>query len=205
MVRALNILPGDRFGKLTCVKELDRRNGMRAWLVTCDCGNSVELLQKSFVTTKRKSCGCERRDTPHGLSNEPEYRHWINMISRCENPNTPGYEHYGGRGIKVCDRWRKSVENFYADMGPRPSALHSLDRVNVNGHYEPSNCRWALPKIQRRNTRSNHKVQINGWTMTLAEAAEKSLLPYNTILYRLKRGWSIENALSLPARKGHRP
>lgn len=205
MAKALNINPGDKFGNLTCIEELPRVQKMRRWLVKCDCGNTIVMLQKSFVTAHRKSCGCAPRLAPHGLSNEPEYKHWLNMISRCENPNVPRYPNYGGRGVKVCERWRSSVETFYADMGKRPSPRHSLDRVDVNGHYEPKNCRWALPKIQSRNKRTNRLVEVNGWTMTLAEAAERSTLPYNTILYRLRRGWSLDDALALPAHKGRRP
>lgn len=181
---------------------------MRKWRLQCDCGNERIALQKSFRSGgKMKSCGCDNihHTKSHGLSKVIEYRHWINMISRCENPDTPGFEHYGGRGIKVCDRWRSDFTNFYADMGRKPSSNHSVDRVRANGNYEPGNCRWALPKIQGRNKRCNRLVRVNGWKMTLAEAAEMAPVPYNTVLYRLKRGWSIEDAISHPARKGHRP
>lgn len=207
MTPALAIKPKDRFGKLVCLQELPRLNGMRQWRVQCDCGTVFDTLQKSFLSGgSRKSCGCDKfHGNTHGLSNTPEYRHWINMISRCENPNTPGYEHYGGRGIRVCERWRINFENFYSAMGQRPSKRHSLDRVRVNGHYEPGNCRWALPKTQSRNTRANRIVKVNGWDVTLAEAVERAVVPYNTVLYRLKRGWSLEDALVLPARKGYRP
>lgn len=206
MSRRLSIL-GERFGKLVAIEEMPAERGMRRWRLRCDCGNEVVTLQKSFCSGgKKRSCGCDnRREITHGLSKQPEYRHWINMISRCENPNTPGFELYGGRGIKICDRWRIDFRNFYRDMGRRPSPRHSLDRVNVNGHYEPSNCRWALPQTQGRNTRRNRMLRVNGWSATLAEAAEGAPVPYNTILYRLKRGWSVQDALTRPARKGFRP
>lgn len=206
-MRALKIEPGHRSGKLVCLAELPRRDGMRLWNLRCDCGEIVTLLQKSFCSGgRRTSCGCDRTSgNPHGLSKRPEYRHWINMISRCENPNTPGFEHYGGRGIRVCDQWRASFEVFFADVGPKPSPGHSVDRIEVNGNYEPGNCRWALPKTQCRNTRSNRIVIVDGRKLTLAEAVEKSPVPYNTVLYRLKRGWQIDDALRLPAKKGYRP
>lgn len=207
MARALPIKPGYRAGKLTCLVELPRRSGMRLWKLRCDCGETVIALQKSFCSGgNRTSCGCDKKaGNMHGLSKRPEYRNWVNMISRCENPNTPNFDNYGGRGIRVCERWRSNFKNFFADMGPRPSRRHSVDRVRVDGHYEPGNCRWALPKTQCRNTRSNRIVTVGGWEMTLAEAVEKSPVPYNTVLYRLKRGWQLDDALRLPARKGHRP
>lgn len=206
MAVALTINPGKRFGSLTCVEELPRTNNMRFWRMRCDCGNIIDCFQKSFTSGgTRTSCGCDKHTgIKHGLSCRPEYRHWINMISRCENPNTPGFEHYGGRGIRVCSRWRENFENFFADMGAKPSIRHSVDRVRVNEHYEPSNCRWALPKTQSRNTRANRHVTVDGLDVTLAEAVEKSPVPYNTVLYRLRRGWPLDEALTLPARKGYR-
>jgi hypothetical protein len=140
-----------------------------------------------------------------------EYRAWINMRTRCENPRTPEYENYGGRGIRVCDRWRygtkavRAYECFLADMGPRPSSEHSLDRINVNGNYEPGNCRWVVRSVQMRNTRVNRTVSVDGRHMTLAEAVERAPVPYNTVLYRLKRGWTLEAALTRAPHKGLRP
>lgn len=207
MTKALNIQPGARFGRLTLERELDRQNGMRFWQVKCDCGVSFQALQKSFSSGgKRRSCGCQsRQEIGHGLSNTPEYRHWVNMISRAENPNTPGFQDYGGRGIAVCTRWRENFANFYEDMGRRPSRFHSVDRIDVNGNYEPENCRWATRSEQNRNQRSNHLVEVGGRTMTLAGAVEVAPVPYNTVLYRLKRGWAVEEAVTREAHKGVRP
>lgn len=141
----------------------------------------------------------------HGLSLTPEYGHWRNMICRCEQPTTPAFERYGGRGISICERWRGSFRNFYEDMGPRPSPRHSVDRINSDGNYEPGNCRWATKSQQSRNMRANRLVIVGGREITLAEAVEQSPVPYNTVLYRLKRGWGIDDALALPAKRGFRP
>jgi len=127
------------------------------------------------------------------------------MKTRCYDENTPYFEIWGGRGIKVCDRWLTSFEDFLSDAGARPSRHHSLDRIDVNGDYEPGNVRWALQKTQCRNQRRNHLVTLRGKAMTLADAVDAAPVPYNTVLYRLKRGWSIEDAVRLPARKGYRP
>jgi hypothetical protein len=141
----------------------------------------------------------------HGLSKIPEYRVWINMRTRCYDQNTSYYAEWGGRGIKVCDAWRDSFEMFFRYVGERPTSRHSLDRIDNDGNYEPGNVRWAVPKTQSRNHRSNRIVEVGGRSITLAEAVEQSPVPYNTVLYRLKRGWSVESAISLPAKKGYRP
>lgn len=203
----LNIL-GKRFGKLVAVEELAKEAGMRKWRLVCDCGNEVVALQKSFCSGgHRRSCGCAniKPQVRHGRSSTPEYRAWINMRTRCYDETTPYYGIWGGRGIRVCDRWLNSFEGFLTDVGRRPSHQHSLDRIDVNGHYEPGNVRWALQKIQSRNQRRNHLVVLHGQTMTLADAVEIAPVTYNTVLYRLKRGWSIDDAVYLPARKGQRP
>lgn len=120
---------------------------------------------------------------------------WFNMNSRCHNPNTPGFHNYGGRGIKVCERWRKSFPAFIADMGLRPSERHTLDRINNDGDYEPGNCRWATRKTQMRNASTNRIVELDGKQVTLAEAVETRGLKYNTILYRILRGKSAQEAI----------
>jgi hypothetical protein len=175
------------------------------WLCLCECGATAEVDQANLRRGKTKSCGCLRGAPSHRKSNTREYRAWVNMITRCENPNTPGWENYGGRGIAVCARWRNSFEAFFADVGVRPSVNHSLDRINVDGNYEPGNCRWATQSDQMRNTTVNRIVEVEGVEMTLQDAVERTSLKYNTVLYRLKRGWSLEQALTLPQQRGVRP
>lgn len=205
MAAPLIVKSGDKFHRLTLVEELARQNRMRVWRVRCDCGTEFDTLQKNFLSGgNRRSCGCtNRKATTHGKSNAPEYRHWVNMISRAENPNTPSFEHYGGRGIRVCEHWRSDFMNFYGDMGPRPSPKHSIDRIDVNGDYEPSNCRWASSRVQSRNKRTNRIIVFRGRNMPLADAVPPE--NYNTVLYRLKRGWTLEAALTRPIqRKAHK-
>ena len=133
---------------------------------------------------------------PSMQSKRPEYRHWINMKSRCENPNTPGWENYGGRGIRVSSEWSSSFETFFRDMGPRPGLKFSLDRFpDKDGDYKPGNVRWATQSQQMRNFRRNRTVVFVGEEMPLAQAVERTGSLYNTILYRLKRGWPQERAL----------
>lgn len=143
--------------------------------------------------------------TSSNFSRMPEYRTWINMKSRCNTPSSTGFENYGGRGIRVHPEWEASFAAFIRDMGMRPSRAHSLDRIDVNGNYEPANCRWATKTVQSRNMRSNKVVAIAGAEITLVEAVERTGLLYNTVLYRLKRGWRLEDALRAPPHKGVRP
>lgn len=206
-MRRLDIL-GKRFGHMIAVEELPRDKGMRKWRLRCDCGAEHTAFQKAFCSGgKMTSCGCQNKHQQvfHGLSKIPEYRLWFNMKSRCYNENTPYYHAWGGRGIKVYDEWRESFEAFFRYVGSRPTPRHSLDRIDNDGNYEPGNVRWAVRKIQCRNVRSNHIVNLDGRRITLAEAVEDAPVPYNTVLYRLKRGWSIDTAITLPARKGYRP
>lgn len=123
------------------------------------------------------------------------------MIARCEDPKNRSYANYGGRGIKLCARWRRSFKMFMADMGPRPSSEHSIDRINVNGHYEPGNCRWVTDKEQRRNLRRTVFVEIDGRREKLVELTERLGLNGQRVYERLKLGWSLEDALTVPLRK----
>jgi hypothetical protein len=136
----------------------------------------------------------------HGLSYTPEYRVWQTMRLRCHEPNNPAYNNYGGRGIKVCDRWLDSPENFIADMGSKPTPAHEIDRIDNDGGYEPTNCRWVLRAENSRNRRSNRLVELNGESKPLAEWCEKFGVPRDTARKRLEAGWSPEEALTIPPR-----
>ena len=133
--------------------------------------------------------------TTHGMKYTDEYRIWCHMRSRCENPNFIGYKHYGGRNIKICAEWALFV-NFYKDMGQRPSKKHSIDRIDPNGNYEPSNCRWATMKTQQNNRTNNVIYTYNGKTATLAQLCEEHKCKYKTVYHRLTKGLPIDLALT---------
>ena len=196
-----------RFGRLLVVRlvaERTRDRGAR-WECLCDCGTIKVVAAHALKTAHAVSCGCYNREKgrTHGRSKTPEYRVWRSIFQRCFNPKCKGYPQYGGRGIAVCNRWRESFENFYADMGSRPSPQHSIDRVDNDGPYAPENCRWATRKEQMRNRRVNHLLTHDGKTMTIAEWSGSTGLPFNTITNRLQRGWSIADAITKP--QGCRP
>lgn len=129
----------------------------------------------------------------------PEYKCWIGVKKRCYEKQCHGYERYGGRGIIMCDRWKFSFANFLSDMGPKPSLDHSLDRFpDVNGNYEPGNCRWATRKEQSRNKRNNIYVDYNGEKVLLADLAEKNGLESRVVRDRLKSGWELHEAVTTP-------
>lgn len=147
-------LTGQRFGRLIAVSPHHTdQHGSWWWLVRCDCGIEKVLKADKFTSSRRKSCGCERHPGKYnGRSSWRAYTSWISMLHRCYNPKNPGYELWGGRGITVCNRWRTSFDAFLADMGERPPG-YSLDRINPDGNYEPSNCQWATYRQQTRNRR----------------------------------------------------
>ena len=129
---------------------------------------------------------------------QAEYNAWRAMVARCERPHHPAFKNYGGRGIRVCARWRKSYENFLADMGPRPSPRHSLDRKNNDRGYSPSNCRWAIDGTQRRNKRTNRMVTIGRRKMPLVDACRLRGLDPQIVYQRLCNGWAVADALADP-------
>jgi hypothetical protein len=135
------------------------------------------------------------------MSYSSEYKAWANMKERCLNPKFIGWEEYGGRGIKVCERWINSFVDFLSDMGPRPSNKHSVDRKDPDGDYEPNNCRWATDKEQANNKRNNHYVEYQGERFTLTQLTEKLGKDFKLVHHRLRRGWSLEDALQKPSEK----
>ncbi len=183
----LNII-NNKYNKLTAIEfsHKEGRQNRQKWLFRCKCG-AVRILDKGKVTGGyTKSCGClliqnrnsfVLRSTTHGLSGgrakkKPEYKSWCSMKGRCCNQKNKAFKDYGGRGIKVCDRWLNSFENFLADMGERPTPKHSIDRINNDGNYEPSNCRWATRLQQGRNKRGVKLVTINKETRCITEWIE---------------------------------
>ncbi len=159
-------LTGQRFSRLMVLRrDTDIPARGAVWIVACDCGNVTRVASNHLRRGMQKSCGCLRREGPpvrHGCARHrkhtAEYEIWKAMVKRCSSPRDSRWSSYGGRGIRVCDRWR-SFEAFLADMGHRPpgrngkAPLYSIDRVDNDGHYEPSNCRWATPQQQRANQR----------------------------------------------------
>ncbi len=155
-------LVGERFGRLV-VHQFVRKdaNWNTWWLCQCDCGGSKTVARYNLVTGNTSSCGCLQLASikrvgastkRHGMWNTPEYKAWQMLRHRCYNPKAAGYKNYGGRGIKVCERWQ-SFDAFIEDMGRRPAPDLSIDRINNDGNYEPSNCRWATKKEQVINRR----------------------------------------------------
>lgn len=182
-------LVGEVFGRLTVVSQAESANRRRRWVCKCECGNRAVLISGDLISGHTQSCGClgkERRlaaNRTHGKKRTKEYRAWRNMKSRCLLPSDPAYKHYGGRGIKVCHEWATSFEKFVSDIGLAPSRLHSIDRINVDGDYEPKNCRWSTKAEQARNTRK--ALMFEG--VPLATIAESIGVKYATAYSRLKK------------------
>lgn len=169
----------------------------------CECGVSKSILLKEILSGKVKSCSCRKKmglTKTHGLHNSPTYKSYYRMKNRCTNKNDKSYSYYGGRGIVICDRWLNSFVNFYSDMGEKPSVNHTIDRINNNGNYEPSNCRWATMAEQNSNKRISsayYQVEYEGEKYTLYDLAKKLNVRYNCFLSRISlRGGNISEAIN---------
>lgn len=200
---------GQRFGRLVVVSVAGKnKHGQTVLGCVCDCGSAFEVDSASVVTGKTCSCGCFRvettrnRGTTHGKSRKGasgEYTCWLNIKGRCLNSHDSEYHNYGGRGIAVCASWLESFEQFYADMGPRPSSKHSIDRIDNNGNYCKENCRWATSREQSRNRRNNRVVVHNGISMVLTDWASHCGIHYDCLRARLDLGWTVKDALTTPS------
>ncbi len=193
-------LTGQRFGRLVVEARVEDRKKHKYWYCLCDCGVYTIVSHGNLRNGHTRSCGCLVRDTmgdvsrSHGLSKTPIYRHWAKMNYRCNNPSATQYRHYGGRGIQICERWQ-SFENFYADMGDSFKPGLTLDRIDNDGNYEPSNCRWADQQTQCRHRRNSRVLTVNGITACLTELAEYFGTNVQTARMRSVKGWSDEEII----------
>lgn len=207
----IQINEGDKFGRLTIVKEIEKKItqsgniSRRRFLCQCSCGNTAEVTILNLRNGDTKSCGCLWKEktkinldhTKHGMWKTPTYRIWLGIKSRCNNKNTCGYFKYGERGIKICERWNDSFENFFEDMGERPKGL-SIERIDNNGDYCKENCRWATSKEQANNRRNNHFIEFNGEKKTVSEWSLKLGGNINLVSSRIMNGWDPIKAISTP-------
>jgi hypothetical protein len=174
------------------------------WLCRCECGHECLLVEHGLRYSKAfgcNACACRARNLAKpkkadATKRMPEYNSWRQMRARCHDPRNPAYGYYGGRGIAVCERWRSSFVAFVEDMGRRPSDAHSLDRIDVNGNYEPGNVRWATRKEQQRNRRDNERLTANGETLMLVEWADRTGIAIGTLRSRIRYGWSPDRTVS---------
>lgn len=214
-------LTGKRFGRLLVIKRAGTavgRNGQKVptWECLCDCGNTATIRGSNLRSGATTSCGCYAKEVfhkrgkdsaTHGCTNTRLYQTWASMKRRCDAPGSPLFENYGGRGVKVCDEWEHSFEAFrdwalangFQEDAKRGDC--TLDRIDVDGDYCPSNCRWVDNLTQQNNKRSSKYLEFNGERLTQAEWSRRMGLSQNIICKRLKKGWSIEKTLTTPRKE----
>ena len=211
-------LSGQKFNRLTVLslhhkKQLYNKKGrpnghLYYYLCRCDCGRTTIVAGTLLKRGSVKSCGCLRKEEQckssnkhkiHGMRSSRLYRIYQSMKGRCYYPCVKGYERYGGRGISICEEWYQDFLSFYKwSLENGYNDTLSIDRINIDGNYEPSNCRWVSPKVQGRNTRTNHRITYKGETHCLIEWAEILKINYGTLKNRIRRGWSTERAFEEP-------
>lgn len=202
-------LTGKRFGRLIVIKKIGRVGHDTAWECKCDCGNLHNARSGDLKCGNVSSCGCLRKEVAknkqykHGLSDKKLYYVWKSMIRRCYNTKESHYSSYGGRGIKVCDAWKSDCKPFYEwALSSGYAEGLSIDRINVDGNYEPSNCQWISMLKQQFNKRNNHTLTYDGKTQTITEWALEIGVKQKTLLSRINDyGWSVERALTEKTKK----
>lgn len=214
MGKKINYTAGQKIGECLFLgserveKATKKRGFIRFGLFKCRCGVDFESRIESVKFGLTKSCGCLQKEkvtqlkTVHGLKHSPEYNIWLHIKQRCTNPKSKSYSYYGGRGIKICEKWINSFQEFYNDMGPRPDSTHSIERINNNLGYNKLNCRWATKTEQARNTRATFYLTFQGQKKCVSEWADIFKMPAWLITQRIKRyGWSVEDAFLTQERK----
>lgn len=209
-MRLFNNLINKKFGRLTVLEKTnERKNKKVIWLCKCTCGNVKTVRSTDLVSGNIVSCGCLQKELlknglskKHGMSKTPTYETWFCMKNRCNNPKDARYKDYGGRGIKVCKKWYK-FENFYEDMGVRPKNK-TIDRINNNRGYEPSNCKWSTRAEQSNNMRSNRYICYKENIKTMSEWSRCLGIKLTTLRQRIKSGWSVEKMFNKKVRNKKR-
>lgn len=210
MPRPINIQPGQTFERLTVIFQTESKKGHRMFECKCACGKTVTVRGSALVSGNTSSCGCWNIEAKlitakartklfvydeNGKIN-PEYSTYRHMKARCYNENNKKYKDYGARGIVVCDRWLESYANFINDVGKRPTESHTLDRIDVNGNYEPGNCQWALPVVQSNNQRRNIFMHLNDFLVSQAQLAKILGINPKSVEFQRKRGLSAQQIIN---------
>lgn len=201
MGRPLIDIKGQRFGRLIPTRHIYKTS---LWVCRCDCGKTHIAAGNSLRIGHVSSCGClnselsAKRTYVHGHYGTPEYHAWSSAKGRCFNRENFVYRHYGGRGITMCSEWRDSFKKFLSHVGKRPSRKHSLDRINVNGNYEPGNVRWATKIQQMNNMRNSSRITYKGKTRTAPQWARILKINYSALWARIDKGWDIQRIFTTP-------
>ena len=192
-------LIGAKFNRLTVLSRSGSNKFRQAtWNCICDCGNKLIVCGNNLNTGNTQSCGCYclEKVTKHGNSKQPLYAVWNQMKNRCYNKNSISYHNYGGRGLKISKSWYNSFAQFVSDMGPKPSSIYTIERVNNSIGYSKYNCRWATRKEQAINRRTNKRIFYNNHNLTISEWAKKLNMPFSLIQQRLANNRPISDVLN---------
>lgn len=199
---------GEVYGKLKVLEFVERKDKKTCWKCRCSCGNEVIYPITYLTSGDTKSCGCLKKEmaAKNGrknsfVKNHRLYTIWIDLRRRCYNKSRKNYQYYGAKGIKVCEEWKDNFKNFqdWAFENGYDDTL-TIDRININDDYKPSNCRWATIKEQNNNMSTNHIIEYNGEKYTLSQLAEKYNLSYSLVKNRIRNNWSIEDIVNKPKR-----
>jgi hypothetical protein len=210
-MRFLNLI-GTKYGRLTVLKRSSNSGSRISWDCSCECGRETVVSGSNLRSGNSRSCGCLQQEVrssshkTHGMSSDEKFKSelstWTHVKRRCFNPAHPKWKSYGGRGITMCERW-KDFALFLQDMGPKPSLRHSIDRIDNDGNYEPSNCRWATAKEQCNNRRVSKKVEVKGEVFSLEELSNRHGIKRNSLYYHhVSKQLPIEQALEKASKVG---
>lgn len=190
------------FHNLFVVKRAENdKQGRARWECKCSCGNTTIIKSNHLISNRTRSCGCIRVETTkkknltHGMSKSVEYKTWKSMIDRCTNPKCRAFKNYGGRGITICPEWRHNFMAFYNYIGKRPSLKHTIERINNNSGYKPTNVCWATRTEQANNYRRNVNIMLHGWVLNITQWAKFTGIPYFTLRARIRYGWPPAKAI----------